>query len=189
MEETHFDTTTANQLEDAGRVKLLQPRKLLTEVAHLTRGMTCVDFGSGTGTFMLPMAEIAGPEGVVYAIDDSDEMLRRLRARGLPPNVVVIKADVANTGLKISMADFCLLSSILHELNEHDGLLKETRRLLKPGGQMLILEWKPDFDTPGPPKNIRLSPANLIERLSDLKFSNIEQRDWSVYHFVITARR
>jgi ubiquinone/menaquinone biosynthesis C-methylase UbiE len=189
MEEAHFDITTANQLEDKGRVKLLQPEKLLTEAADIVRGMTCVDFGSGIGTFTLPMAEMVGPEGVVYAIDDSDEMLRRLKARGLPTNVTVIKSDVSGTGLKDEIADFCLLSCILHELKEHEKLLRETRRLLKNGGRMLVLEWKPEFDTPGPPKNRRLSPEYLIERLSELKFSNIKRRDWSLYHFLVTASK
>ena len=70
-----FDVKQAHKLDNPERVRDLRPQELLSKAAGIIRGYTCVEFGSGTGIFALPMAELVGSQGKVYAVDKSQEML------------------------------------------------------------------------------------------------------------------
>jgi len=75
MDEGIFDVNKAHKLDNPGRVKDLRPLELLRDVAKVGSGDTCVDFGSGTGMFALPAAELVDSKGKVYAIDNSEAMI------------------------------------------------------------------------------------------------------------------
>jgi ubiquinone/menaquinone biosynthesis C-methylase UbiE len=157
MTQGHFDTKRARVLDNKERIKELRPNQLLTQVAGITKGMTCVDLGCGTGIFSLPMAYCVGSEGVVYAVDDSAEMLKYLRAKNPPPNLRLVQRDAKQTGLGNQIADFCLLAFILHEVKQPYSIIAEAFRLIKPDGRALVVEWKAELDSPGPPQRIRLT--------------------------------
>jgi ubiquinone/menaquinone biosynthesis C-methylase UbiE len=112
--------------------------------------MTCIDLGCGIGTFSFPLLLCVSDEGKIYIVDDSDEIMDRIRAQNPPPNLVLVYGDVRRTGLEDSIADFCLLSSILHEVDPPDTLLAEAFRSLKHGGSILDLNWKAELDSPAP---------------------------------------
>jgi ubiquinone/menaquinone biosynthesis C-methylase UbiE len=65
---------------------------LLNDVAGISAGDTCIDLGSGTGTFALPMAGLVGDNGRVYAVDGSSEMLAHLKAKNPPGNLFLSTA-------------------------------------------------------------------------------------------------
>jgi ubiquinone/menaquinone biosynthesis C-methylase UbiE len=184
MTEGHFDTKRARFLDSEERIKEMRPYQLLKDTAGVTSGMTCIDLGCGTGTFSFPMLLCVGSEGIVYAIDDSAEMLERIRAKNPPPNLIVVHGDVSRTGLDNEIADFCLLSSILHEVEQPANLLAEAFRLLKPDGKLLLIEWKADLDSPGPPQIRRLSRENVEQLFKQADFQNFQYIDWSQNHYV-----
>ncbi|MFC1944513.1 class I SAM-dependent methyltransferase [Chloroflexota bacterium] len=165
MSEGIFDTRQANKLDNPSRIEELKPLELLRDIAGISTGYTCADFGSGTGIFALPMTELVGDEGKVYAIDNSDVMHSHLRAKNPPPNLRIINSDVNETDLNDSIADICLLAFILHEVKRPDLLIAEATRLLKPGGSIIIVEWKADRDSPGPPRHIRISGEQIKQFL------------------------
>lgn len=158
-----FDDKHAPMLDADWRLKELQPEKLVKELASIKTGDTCIDLGSGTGTFALPMAEAAGESGKVYAVDNSYRMLGIIRAKNAPAQLVPVKADVMETGLESNIADVCLLAFILHEVEDKDKLMAETQRLLKPGGKAIVLEWRYEADMPIPPKHKRIPRAKIEE--------------------------
>lgn len=184
MTEGHFNTKRAPFLDSEERIQEMRPYQLLKDTAGVTSGMTCIDLGCGTGTFSFPMLLCVGSEGVVYAIDDSAEMLERIRAKNPPPNLIVVHSDVSRTGLDNEIADFCLLSSILHEVEQPANLLAEAFRLLKPEGKLLLIEWKADLDSPGPPQIRRLSRENVEQLFKQADFQNFQYVDWSRNHYV-----
>jgi len=187
MREGHFDPKIAPVLDSDQRLKELRPHQLLLDEAGIKRGWTCVDLGSGTGTFSLRMLSCVGDKGTVYAVDDSDEMLARIKAKNPPPNLILVHADVRRTGLKNDIADFCLLASILHEVDQPADLVAEAFRLLKPGGRILDLDWKAELDSPGPPQRRRLSQEKVENLLRELGFKNIKYMDWSRNYYIVRA--
>ena len=135
MTEGKFDSKKAHMLDTEGRIKDLRPAQLLSDVAGIKTGMTCIDLGCGTGIFSLPMALAVGKEGLVYAVDNSSAMLEYMRSKNPPSNLKLVHRDAGNTGLDSQIADFCLLAFILHEVRQPDILANEAFRLLRPGGR------------------------------------------------------
>ncbi len=187
MREGHFDPKIAPVLDSAERIKELKPYQLLKDKAGIKPGWTCIDLGSGTGTFSLRILSCVGDKGTVYAVDDSDEMLGRIKANNPPLNLVLVHGDVSRTGLADNIADFCLMSSILHEVDRPDKLVAEAFRLLKPGGGVLALDWKAELDSPGPPQRRRLSQEKVENLLRQAGFINVEYSDWSRNYYIVLA--
>ena len=189
MVEGHFNIKRASILDGEGRLKELRPYHLLRDVASITQGMTCIDLGCGTGAFSFPMVLCVGDEGVVYAVDDSAGMLGYIRAKNPPPNMRLVHRDASQTGLANQIADFCLLAFILHEVKQPDSFIVEAFRLLKPGGRALVVEWKADRDSPGPPRSRRLTMEHIERLFQQGGFSCFEYTNWSNNHYLATGRK
>ncbi len=172
-----------------GRVKDLRPQELLKKVARIDIGNICVDFGCGTGMFALPMAELVRSNGKVYAIDNSSRMLAYIRAKKPPINLELIHSDVEQTGLNSQIADICLLAFILHEIKEPANLITEAVRLLKSEGVLVIVEWKADMDSPGPPRKRRISKEQIIQLFNWNGLNLGRYIDWSQNHYVAVGKK
>ena len=188
MNEGIFDTKKAYKLDNPERIRDLRPRELLRDVAKIGHGNTCVDFGSGTGIFALPMAELVGNEGEVYAIDNSLEMLAHIRTKNPPNNLKLLHSDVEHTGLDSRIADICLLAFVLHEVKEPGNLIAEAFRLLKSNGRLVAVEWKAEFDSPGPPQKIRISQEQIKRLFSQVGLTAVHYIDWSQNHYVAIGK-
>ena len=189
MSEGIFDSRQASKLDNPGRIKELKPVELLRDVVVITMGYTCIDFGSGTGTFALPMVELVGGEGKVYAIDNSDVMLSHIRAKNPPPNIILINREVDKTGLNDKIADICLLAFILHEVKKPDYLIAEAFRLLKPEGRIIIVEWKPDLESPGPPRRIRISNEQIEQLFGQVGLTMMSYNEWTDNHYIAMGKK
>ncbi len=185
----HYNVHRPRMLDSEERLKELRPHELLADVAGLGKGMTGVDLGSGTGTFAFPMLQCVGDKGTVYAVDDNPEMLDRIRAKNPPANLVLAQRDVSQTGLDSQIADLCLLAFILHEVNDPNAVIVEAFRLLKPGGRAVVVEWRAELESPGPPRNIRFTRERLESLLSGAGFADFKYLEWSNNHYVATGTR
>ncbi len=189
MAEGIFDVSKASELDTPGRTQELRPLVLLKEVAGIGQGQTGIDLGSGTGVFTLPMTELVGKTGRVYAVDNSDAMLEHIRAKEPPPNLELVRADVTATGLPDAIADVCLLAFILHEIKEPGRLIAEASRLLKPGGRTVIVEWRAELDSPGPTRRKRISRELLVKLFEQAGITFREYREWSTLHYVALGEK
>jgi ubiquinone/menaquinone biosynthesis C-methylase UbiE len=170
MNDRVFSHTQAGKLGDPARLKWLPPSDVIAAL-DIHCGMTVVDVGAGTGYFSIPIAEWLGTSGVVYAVDLQQEMLEFLKKKlhfG-KKNLCKIELLQGNAGrvpLPDRIADLVLLANIWHELDSLGAVLKETRRLLKPGGRLAILHWRAEFSgPPGPPQEHRISDAAVSAML------------------------
>ena len=189
MNEGIFHTKQASKLDNLGRIRELRPYELLKNVAGIVEGMTCIDFGSGIGTFALPMADVVADEGKVYAIDNSVEMLAHIRAKNPPPNLILLNSDVEQTGLSDQIADICLLAFILHEVKKPGNLIAEAFRLLKPEGRIVIVEWKADLDSPGPPQRKRVSQEQIEQLFRKVNLAMMSYIEWTKNHYVAIGKK
>ncbi len=99
-----------------------------------------VDLGIGDGMLTLMLAEVAES---VTAVDLSPEMLRQLdtraRAKSIS-NIETVEADIEALPMEDGLFDVAVLSQALHHASDPALCLAEARRVLKPGGKLLLLD-------------------------------------------------
>jgi ubiquinone/menaquinone biosynthesis C-methylase UbiE len=145
------------------RRAMLPPEETL-RAAGVARDQTVVDLGCGPGYFTLPAAELVGPGGRVYGVDVQPEMVEACRQRAAEAGVrqvEVIRSGETHVPLPDGIADLVLASVVLHEAKDRAAFLREARRLLKPGGEVAVIEFRKEGGQPGPPKEVRLSAADV----------------------------
>ncbi len=112
------------------------PRMNILQEAGIEAGFHVLDYGCGPGTYIIPLAELVGESGKIYALDIHPlaiEMVQRIASRKQLTNVETICSD-CKTGLPDNAVDVALLYDILHDLGDPNGVLQELHRVLKPDG-------------------------------------------------------
>jgi ubiquinone/menaquinone biosynthesis C-methylase UbiE len=95
-----------------------------------------LEIGCGTGLFT---KELSGTDNAVVAIDISERLLLKAKARVSSGNVHFIVGNASETGFKSESFDCIVGCSSLHHLDLHPAL-KEFFRILKPEGRVLFTE-------------------------------------------------
>jgi len=124
----------------------------------LADGMKVVDLGAGSGFYSIESARRVGSSGRVYAVDVQKEILERIRTAGAAQglhNIEVIWANaekIGGTKLRESIADRVIASNILFQIEKPEEFALEIKRLLKPGGKVLVIDW--NAGSPLSPKTV-----------------------------------
>jgi ArsR family transcriptional regulator len=98
------------------------------------------DLGCGEGYLTIEMARWARH---VTAIDRSKEVLARARAmarRRKVTNITWKRGDIERVPMDDASVDLVLLSQALHHAGQPEHAVAEARRLLRPGGRVLVLD-------------------------------------------------
>ena len=123
-----------------------QMRERTLDVAGVAAGDHVLDVGCGTGTLALAAKRRVGAGGSVHGVDASDEMIARAITKsarsGLP--VAVGIATAQSLPFPEATFDVVLCSLALHHLPQdaRAGAIEEMRRVVKPGGRVLIVEFR-----------------------------------------------
>lgn len=139
-------------------------------------GAHVADLGAGTGHHSLKLAKVVDISGKVYAIDLQKDLLKELSVRAREEgfaNIVPIVGDIEKlkgTGLEDGSMDACLIANVLFQVEDQFAFLKETLRILKPGGEVLIIDWSESFKGMGPSEKHVLTKDSLMEMALEVGF-------------------
>lgn len=158
-----FDPAKIELLMGEERKRELDPFKLL-RANGLSPGMSIADIGCGPGFFTLPAAEIVGKKGKVYAVDVQEEMLDDLKKRNPPENVQIVHSSENHIPIEDGSCDMVFIAFVFHEAEDKPLFLDELKRILKPGGKFLLLDWQKKVEEKGPPYEERID-IREVERL------------------------
>lgn len=152
---------------------------LLIDLLGLEPGLAVADIGAGSGTLTLPVARRVLPGGRVLAVDIQPEMLQilreRLRAAGLD-NVRTIQGTERNPNLPARSVDLVFLVDSYHEFSYPHEMAKAIRRALRPGGRLLVIEYRgEDATVPIPPLH-KMTEAQVRRELEPLGFRWVETK-------------
>ena len=134
----------AEWLDREEREREEQPEKAIAQL-NLKPGMMIGDVGAGTGYYSLRMAKVVAPGGVVYANDIQPGMLDKLSERATAAhvtNIVTILGSEADPKLPAGKLDLVLLVDVYHELSRPQRMLDGIQESLKPGGRLVLLEFR-----------------------------------------------
>lgn len=188
MENRVFNPAGKYMLESPERYKILPPYNTLKYIC-LKEDDIMIDIGCGTGYFTLPASQIVGPAGRVIGIDISEEMLKEVRSKikSTNSNIELLLSDSIQLPVSDSIGTFALLSNVLHETDDMLVMLKEVHRVLKPGGQLAILEWEKREMPMGPPLEHRLHQDEIISLVTEAGFTMAKLSPAGDYHISCTA--
>ncbi len=102
------------------------------------RGGSWADLGAGEGNFSRALADLIGREGHVVAVDKD---ARALRAIG--PGIETRVADFTRP-LGLHDLDGVVMANSLHFVRDKSPVLESVRRMLRPGGRLIVVEYGTD---------------------------------------------
>ena len=114
---------------------------LPTQFAHIRKGDTVIDLGSGAGNDCFVARAETGPEGKVIGVDFTEKMIERARlnaeVRGFN-NVEFRQGDIENMPVSDNVADVIVSNCVLNLVPNKKAVFAEIFRTMKPGGHFSI---------------------------------------------------
>ena len=183
----------ASRLEDPARLEAL-PRATVVALLRLAGAETVVDYGAGTGTYTLAVAE-AVPQGRVIAVEALPRLAQMLRDK-LTPELAerfeIVETDANAVPAADGVADRVVMVDVLHHLYDQPGALAEVVRLLRPGGLFVVVDWG-DRERPlGPPLDHVLGLAAVRDIIREMGLELIAAYEPGTelpYHLVAVAAK
>ena len=142
-------------------------RKAGIEMLHVRQGQHILEIGFGTGHSLIELARSAGPSGKVFGIDLSDKMVeiaqKLVEKENLEKRIELSCGDALHLSYEQESLDGIFMSFTLElfDTPEIPLVLSECRRVLKPGGRIVIVGMS------------RVSPDGLMT----------EMFEWTHQHF------
>ena len=154
-------TRHEREREEAGEV--------MRDELKLKPGVNVCDLGCGNGYHTIPIAKAVGPEGKVFGVDVQPEMLDLLKLRALAAeanNIVYVPGSQTETKLPDASCDLILMVDVYHELAHPEPMLQSMKKALKPGGQIVLVEFRAeDLSVPIKPEH-KMSKEQIIKEMT-----------------------
>ena len=119
-------------------------------VLKIPKGASVADIGAGSGYITVRLAARVGPTGRVFANDVQPQMLNML-ARRLAnsniTNVTLIEGTLDDPKLPPASVDLAIMVDVYHELSQPQAMLRHLREALRPGGRLVLLEYRKEDPT------------------------------------------
>ncbi len=116
--------------------------------------MIVADLGAGSGFYSI-LASHMVPAGKVYAVEVVPDFIKTIQNKIKEQhikNIDCILGDVEKVGgtkIKDGVVDRVIASNILFQTEDKSKFLDEMKRILKPGGRVLLIDWEPEGEITG----------------------------------------
>jgi len=178
-------------LERSERLQEEEP-DLAISILKIPKGAAVADIGAGSGYMTIRLSDRVGPAGTVFATDVQPQMIeilrRRLAAKHIT-NVTLVQGAVDDPRLPPASVDLELMVDVYHELSEPQAMLRGLRAALKPGGRLVLLEYrKEDRSIPIKPEH-KMSVAEAKLEVEHEGFTLADVDESLPWQHILTFRR
>ena len=176
--------------DDEERRRWQNPEAILVDIG-LRSGFTFMDIGCGDGFFALPAARLVSEKGKVYGLDVDDEAIGRLKEKAVKEglrNLNLKVGEAEDTILCEACADIVFFGIVLHDFKDPVRVLMNAKRMLKPAGRLINLDWKKEPMELGPPLRIRFSEEEAGRLIKEASFRIEAIKEAGPYHCIIVAK-
>jgi ubiquinone/menaquinone biosynthesis C-methylase UbiE len=174
-------------LEDAQRDAYQKPQEVLTAL-NLRPGEVIADIGAGSGYFTFRIARHVGPKGKVYAVDVSPDMILHLnrRIRDLKTtNVVSVLADPDDPLLPNQSVNRFFICDVWHHVANPSKYLGMMKKMLKPGGEVIMIDFHKKELPFGPPMQMKIAREDLIKQMEISGFRLTKEHSFLPYQYFL----
>lgn len=170
---------------------LFDIEKIISKM-KISEGQTVADLGCGNfGFFVWPLARNVGRRGMVYAVDILKSGLDEIKRKALKENFPQVKTIWSNlevfkaTEIENNSLDCALLINVLHQSEKKADILRESLRMLKRGGQLIVVEWGNSDSPLGPEASKRVRLDSLKRASEKLGLETKDEFLAGPYHYGI----
>lgn len=174
-------------LEDPKRDAYQKPHEVI-HALDLKPGEVIADIGAGSGYFTFHLARHVGDNGKVYAVDVSPDMILHMnrRIRELKANnVITLLADPDDPLLPDRSVNRFFFSDSWHHIENQSKYLSLMKRMLKPGGEIVMIDFHKKDLPVGPPMNMRIGREEVIKQLESNGYRFIKEHTFLPYQYFL----
>jgi len=173
-------------LEDPKRDAYQKPHEVMEALA-VKQGEIIADIGAGSGYFTLRLARHVGDEGRVYAVDVSPDMVRHLNGRIRDLGVLNVSSILAapDDPLLPQPVDRFLIVDVWHHIEDQAGYLALMKKQLKPGGQVVMIDFQKRDLPVGPPVDMKISREDLLTQMQGAGFRLAKEHTFLPYQYFL----
>jgi arsenite methyltransferase len=174
-------------LEDPKRDGYQKPHEVM-QALGVKEGEVIADIGAGSGYFTMRLAHHVGSAGRVYGVDISPDMIRHLHARVRDAGVLNVFPILARPDdpLLPQPVDRFLFVDVWHHVENQAGYLALMKKLLKPGGQVVMIDFHKRELPFGPPMSMKIAREDLIRQMQTHGFRVLAEHTFlPVQYFLV----
>ncbi|OJJ19415.1 hypothetical protein BKI52_21640 [marine bacterium AO1-C] len=160
--------------ESEDRAKWQKPDEVIKKLGDL-KDKTVMDIGSGTGYFSFKLAA-QGAKVIAADVNDKfqDYITQRKEKEKLnDEQLVTRKVPYDAPNLQVEEADHVIIVDTYHHVENRIDYFKKVLAGLKPGGKLLVVDFKKEETPHGPPQKMRLTAEEVKKELTEAGFTNI----------------
>ena len=180
----------------SGGTEFLNPKTILSQHVRVLPNQMVGALGcGGAGFFALEAARMVGNQGQVYAVDIVKNALSsvdsKAKLQGLY-NFKTVWSDLevfGATAIPEKSLDLAMLVNILFQSKQHEAIIRESARLIKPGGKLLIIDWNQASVAFGPKLSDRVDQDAIRALVPQLGFQEDKIFEAGQYHFGLLYTR
>lgn len=174
-------------LEDSQRDAYQKPMEVINALG-LKEGEVIADIGAGSGYFAFRFSHHVGERGRVFAVDINPDMIlhmnRRIRDLNVK-NVVTVLAAPDDPLLGDSSVDRFFICDTWHHIENQVQYLARLKRMLKPGGQIVMIDFQKRELPVGPPVSMKISKEDLVGQMESAGFSRAGEYTFLPYQYFL----
>jgi arsenite methyltransferase len=179
-------------LENPQRDAEQKPEEVIAALG-IREGETLADIGAGSGYFSFRFARKVGAGGRVYAVDVSADMVlhmnRRIRDMRLKNVVTVLSAPDDPLLMDASINRFFICNT-WHHIQNNKQYLALMKKMLKPGGQIVIVDYQKKELPVGQPPEMKLAREDVMRQMESGGFKLAQEYTFLPYqYFLVFTQR
>ena len=174
-------------LQDPARDAYQKPHETVMSLG-LKEGETIADIGAGSGYFAFRFSHHVGENGRVYAVDINPDMIvymnRRIRDMKVK-NVVTVLSAPDDPLLMDGSIDRFFICETWHHIENKTQYLALMKKMLKPGGQVIIVDFQKRDLPLGPPDEMKIAREDVIKQLQEAGFQLEKENTFLPYQYFL----
>ena len=173
-------------LEDPKRDAYQKPHEVMEALA-IKPGEVVADIGAGSGYFTMRLADHVGADGRVYAVDVSPDMIRHLHQRVRDAKLLNVHPILAppNDPLLPQPVDRFLIVDVWHHVENQPAYLARIKERLKPGGQVVMIDFQKRELPVGPSLDMKIAREDLIAQMKAHGFRVAKEHSFLPYQYFL----